>query len=201
MNHESDLTGCLQGDKDAWDRFVDRTYGLVFAAVHRTFASYTRRPDRSEVEDVVQNVYLRLIRNDCRLLRRFDRERGTLTTWLSWIARSAAIDQLRGRRHAHIPLDNVGELVLDEPDENTEDPPFHLLTGRQRLVLRLLFDEGRTCEEAARILGVSTQTVYSTKNKAISRLREHLGQNEPTRGASSGRLPVDGPYYLHGELA
>ena len=55
------------------------------------------------------------------------------------------------------------------------DLPWHLLTARQRLVLRMLFDQRMTVCRAAALLGVDEQTVRSTKHKALSRLREAAG--------------------------
>ena len=84
-----------------------------------------------------------------------------------------AIDYLRKKRPvAALPSTEVSadETVSDE----WPALPLHLLTPRQRLVLRLLFDQRLTVADAARAIGVDDQTIRSTKHKALSRLRSHL---------------------------
>ena len=168
-----DLKACIDGDKEAWDAFVGHCAGVLLAAVGRTMRSRMGFVEQSDIEDAVQDVFVRLLKNDCRLLRSYDPARASLATWLTLVARSAAIDRLRRRNPQATAL---------EPDhpapERQADPsvsvPWHLLTPRQRLVLRLLFDEQRSVAEAARFLGVDEQTVRSAKHKALSRLREHF---------------------------
>ncbi len=72
------------------------------------------------------------------------------------------------------------------PDEApaSQTVPLHLLTARQRLVLRILFDDQKTVAEAARVIGVDEQTVRSTKHKALSRLRSHFSATDPDSGGS-----------------
>ncbi len=166
-----DLQACINGDKRAWDLFVERYAGLIVAAVGRSIRGQAARRD---LEDPVQEVFVRLIKDDYRLLRSYDPNRSSLSTWLTMVARSVAIDQVRRSRLPTVPLEP--QEVAEAPPASAEhaDVPVHLLTARQRLVLRMLFDEGRSVGETARIIGVSEQTIRSTKHKALSRLREQL---------------------------
>jgi len=176
MNY--DLRPCISGDKGAWDAFVTRFAPVLYAAVGRTLRARVTRIEQDEVEDVVQNVFVRLIARDYHLLKSFDPSRASITTWLTIVARSVAIDHLRRRRPAAAEVD-VESLQIAEPDRPGVEPielPPGLLTSRQQIVLRMLFDRGMSVAEAATALGVDAQTVRSTKHKAISRLREHLGR-------------------------
>ncbi len=167
-----DLQACINGDKRAWDLFVERYAGLIVAAVGRSIRGQAARRD---LEDPVQEVFVRLIKDDYRLLRSYDPNRSSLSTWLTMVARSVAIDQVRRSRLPTVPLEP--QEVAEAPPASAEPAttvPVHLLTARQRLVLRMLFDEGRSVGETARIIGVSEQTIRSTKHKALSRLREQL---------------------------
>jgi RNA polymerase sigma-70 factor (ECF subfamily) len=167
-----DLRACVDGDKRAWDRFVERYARVIVAAVRRAMQAHGAG---GEIEDPVQEVFLRLVKDDFRLLRSYDPGRAALTTWLTLVARSVTIDQLRKRRPEGLPLDEQRLEGRAPPPDPVAPPeiPVHLLTGRQRLVLRLLFDEERSVAEAAVIVGVDEQTIRSTKHKAIGRLREH----------------------------
>ncbi|MCH2132486.1 MAG: sigma-70 family RNA polymerase sigma factor [Phycisphaerales bacterium] len=150
------------------------TTGLVVAAVRRTIGG-GHRPADLELEDIVQAVYLKLLRNDFRLLRSFNPDRASMSTWLTLVSRSTAIDALRRQRPLHAQVD---EATPDKPP--AESPaeavslPLHILTARQRLVLTLLFDDDRSVPDAAKILGVNEQTVRSTKHKALDRLRSYF---------------------------
>jgi RNA polymerase sigma-70 factor (ECF subfamily) len=182
-----DLRACAEGDKQAWDAFVVRYSGLIIAAVRRTL----RGGGSAEIDDIVQDVFLRLLRDDRRVLRSFDPARASLSTWLTLVARSVAIDRLRRRTIKAAGLDGVDVPAPPAAAEQgaqsaqTGTLPMHLLTPRQRLVLRMLFDQDMQVEEAAALLGVSEQTIRSTKHKALSRLREHL-ESGPAAGVGDG---------------
>ena len=97
MDSGFDLGACLGGDKKAWDAFVERFAPVIFAAIAKVLQPARGRGD-GQAEDLCQEVFLRLVREDYRLLRTFDQSRASLTTWLTVIARSTAIDSLRRRR-------------------------------------------------------------------------------------------------------
>lgn len=138
----------------------------------------SRQADAQLIEDITQDVFLRLVRDDYRLLRGYDPARASLVTWLTIVARSCALDHLRRK-----PLP-ASSLDQDAHDRATYDPPIAeplalppgLLSERQRLVLCLLFEKDMTVPEAGAALGVDEQTIRSTKHKALTRLREHLGR-------------------------
>ncbi len=170
-----DLEACIRGDKSAWDAFVDRWADIIHAAVQRAFQGGRGAAARAEVEDTVQDVFLRLVKDDCRLLRSYDANRASLSTWLTLVARSTAIDRLRRKRPPPtVPLE-AGDMLQGSGRARLHpEIPLHLLSARQRLVMTLLFDEQLSVAEAAGFIGVDEQTIRSTKHKALTRLREHL---------------------------
>ena len=109
------LETLLGGDKRAWDDFVVRYAGVIFAAVRRRLIPAGCVED---AEDVAQDVFVRLCRADFKLLRGYDAERAKLTTWLTVISNSAAIDHLRRRRRPARSIDEVAESELSvDPKE------------------------------------------------------------------------------------
>ncbi len=187
-----DLRGCISGDKMAWDDFVDRNSGIIFASVRRTMGGGSSGK-ADDVSDAVQEVFVRLIKDDCRLLRSFDPSRASLSTWLTIVARSVTIDQLRKRRGATVPLGNVDPPASRKGPREPDPLPLHLLTARQRVVLHMLFDEDMTVAEAARTIGVDEQTIRSTKHKALSRLRSHLAAKGEGVGGCSSEVGPEEP--------
>ena len=161
----------MQGDKRAWDRFVGSYSAMVFSTVRRVV---TRSGGSEEdVADAFQDVFERLCRNDYRLLRTYDIERASLATWLRVISHSVAIDALRKRRAPMYSLDdeNTPEPAVDPVSVERLIIPENLLTARQVLVLRLLFERDLEVSDVASMLRVDPQTVRSTKHKALERLR------------------------------
>jgi RNA polymerase sigma-70 factor (ECF subfamily) len=186
-----DLQACVDGDKQAWDDFVDRCSGVIVAAVRRVVGKGAGSQGAQAIEDPVQEVFLRLIKHDYRLLRSFDPDRASLSTWLTLVARSVAVDQLRRRRLPSVPLTEQ-ELPTRSPIGLREPPvPVQLLTGRQRLVLDMLFGRQMSVAQVAAALAVDPQTVRSTKHKALIRLREQLEDRAGPETSAGMNAPVD----------
>ncbi len=169
-----DLKALVGGDKQAWDGFCRRYAPVIHGAVRRAFAG--GRPGQDDVLDAAQEVFVRLCRDDFRLLREFDPDRAKLSTWLGVIAYSAAVDWLR-RRRSGIALDDVPEsaLSVQQPSHERLIVPPGLLTERQALVIKLLYERDMEVADIAKLLRIDAQTVRSTHHKALLRLREHFG--------------------------
>lgn len=167
-----DLNACISGSKPAWDAFVQQNSGIIYAAVQRALRYKTG--DQRDVDDRVQDVFVRLIQNDCRLLRTYDARRASLSTWLTLVARSVVHQHLQKRSLNTVPLCPSDAVIEPDPISGSEPLPLDGLTGRQREVLEMLFEQGLSVEEAAVRIGVNPQTIRSTKHKALSRLRQEL---------------------------
>jgi RNA polymerase sigma-70 factor (ECF subfamily) len=161
----------LNGDPTAWEDFIRRYGGLIVAAV-RGLA-----PSPGEVEDLTQDVFVRLCKDDFRLLRSYDPARAGISTWLTIVARSTARDALRRRRADSIPIETVPEarLAVDpvEPPVRLKLPEA-LLSPRQREILTMLYDREMDVAEVARALRIDAQTVRSTHHKAMLKLRAYF---------------------------
>ena len=170
---DGDLEALLAGDKAAWDRFVARYAGVIFAAVRRRLVPAGRV---SDAEDVVQDVFVKICQNDFRLLRSYDAARAKITTWLTVVANSAAIDHLRRLRRRTEDIETQPESVLAVDPVVREEVriPVGLLSPRQALVLELLYQRDLTPGEAAEIIGIDPQTVRSMHHKALVKLRAHF---------------------------
>jgi RNA polymerase sigma-70 factor (ECF subfamily) len=185
----------LAGEKRAWDAFVAAQAPVIYAAVGKKLRVAGHGED---VEDVVQEVFVKLCRHDFKLLRGFDPARAKLTTFLTVIATTTAIDHLRRqaaqRSGFHRNIDDVPEAALSvdaEPPERVEIPDG-LLSPRQALVMTLLYEREMDGPEAAEMLGISAQTVRSLHHKALLRLRAHFAEkDEATEGDDSPRRGVE----------
>ena len=169
MAHEPLPDALFRGDSSAWQGFVRRYGGLIVAAV--------RGLAPGEIDDLTQDVFVRLCKDDFRLLRSYDPARASLSTWLTIVARSTARDALRRRRAEAVPIESVPEARLAiEPVEPAIrlKLPEALLSPRQREILAMLYDREMDVAEIARALGIDAQTVRSTHHKAMLKLRAYF---------------------------
>ena len=178
------LSDLLNGSTHGWTRFVEEAAPVIWAQVRRCFNRYSAGSDPVDLEDVSQDVFLRLSRGDFSLLRRFDPTRAKLSTYLGVVAHSASVDFLRKRRQAHEDIADYGDQ-LAAPEAKAEADtggvlglmPDALLSDRQRLILTKLYDEDKDVEEIAEELGVAAQTIRSAKHKALTKIRTHVHDN------------------------
>lgn len=173
-----DVDSCVTGDGHFWGEFVSRYSAVVYSAVRKVIQSKVRMANHEDIRDVAQNVFVRLVKKDFNLLRRYDPSRCSLPTYLTIIARSTALDYLRYGYFNSVPLDDFdrdARVEAHEPDEFVELPPG-VLTERQTTILRLLFYKDYDVPMAAEALGVKAQTVRSIKHQALTRLRTHYAE-------------------------
>jgi RNA polymerase sigma factor (sigma-70 family) len=169
-----DLAALCRGDKANWDRFVKRYAGLILSAVRGASRHGT------DVEDLAQEVFTRLCKDDYRLLKTYDPARAGLSTWLTIVSRSTARDIQRRRQIGVTPIDSVPEIALavhDEPREKVQ-LPTELLSPRQKLILTMLYERDMDVAEIAAALAIDPQTVRSTHHKAMLKLRTHFAVDE-----------------------
>jgi RNA polymerase sigma factor (sigma-70 family) len=171
LARDGDLDALLRGEKGAWEAFVQRYAGLIIAAVRGVAR------EAAEVEDLAQEVFLRLCKDDFRLLRSYDPSRAGLSTWITIVARSTARDAMRRVRPVSVPIESVpeGRLAIDpvEPVRKLKLPEA-LLSPRQRQILTMLYDREMEVAEIAAALGIDPQTVRSAHHKAMLKLRAHF---------------------------
>ncbi len=170
------VDSCVERDKQGWDRFVEEYGPVIYAAVLRTFNAYRHDMPPQDVEDAAQDVFVRLVKDDFRLLRKFDPSRASLATWLAIVARSTSLNFLNRLRPPALELDEsvLGIPAPVPPDREPVDIPDGLLSPRQQLVLRMLFDDEHAVSHVAAALGIAAQSVRSLKHKALEKLRAHF---------------------------
>jgi RNA polymerase sigma-70 factor (ECF subfamily) len=163
-------------DQAAWASFVDRYLPVVVSAVRRTLP----HAHTNDVEDVIQDVFLRLCQHDYRLLRSYSAEQASITTWLTVVARGVAIDAHRksARRPRTEPFTPTHEPAVHSRSTDRISLPAGLLSPRETAILTLLFDHDLDVEEVAEKLAIHPQTVRSTKHNALTKLRKHQRQED-----------------------
>lgn len=170
-----DMELLLNGDKAQWDTFVEQYSRLIYSVARKAFLAYRNQAQDSDLDEAFQEVFVRLLNDDMRLLRTYDPSRSSLSTWLTLVTRSVSIDLLRKSPRPQQTLEGLDIPASDDQPAISlpVDIPEDLLPGRQRLVIELLFRRGLDVDEAAKILSVDAQTIRSAKHKALQVLREY----------------------------
>ncbi|MBI2986042.1 MAG: sigma-70 family RNA polymerase sigma factor [Deltaproteobacteria bacterium] len=177
------LTGCLNGDKAAWDAFVLQYSSLVYHTIRRTFGLYHSDPRTDLVEDLFQEVFLSLVQNDFKKLRQFRGDRGcSLASWLRVVAARLTIDFLRKQGAPSVEVTeslpsgqpDPPASLIDFEEEKLLSKALRGLPPRDRLFLDLSYRRELPPEEIAAILQVSVSAVYTQKSRVLAKLRETL---------------------------
>jgi RNA polymerase sigma-70 factor (ECF subfamily) len=178
------VDACLAGDEGAWDAFVETFAPLVTRVVHLRLCALGR--ELGAVEDIVQEVFLHLVESSCRRLRNFEPARGRLAAYVATIADRVTRDRAASQRREQVRRTDfareLGEAVSPGFVGRVEDRELSSLLReaadslppRERLALRLFYEQGLTYPEVALALGVTEGTVASTLSRARDALREML---------------------------
>jgi RNA polymerase sigma factor (sigma-70 family) len=151
---------CQLGDTDAWETLVRRWHPRLWRFITRMLS------DRTAVEDVLQSVWLRVVRTLVQL-----REPEKLTAWLYGIARRTVADWLR-KHYRYPPADEVGEIpdwdrgieMLIAVDSVEMGLGRLHPSDREAVVLHYL--EELPVAEVAEICGVPPGTIKSRLHRA-----------------------------------
>jgi RNA polymerase sigma-70 factor (ECF subfamily) len=166
------MTWSGQGDPRAFDEIV-RRHGPFALRIARRLVT-----DHAQAQDVVQEALVRAWTR----AERFDVRRALLTTWLYRIVVNLCIDQRRRLRPEPMPpgFDPVdpGAGASEEMEIEQREHALALalsdLPPRQRAAMTLVYDEGLSGIEAARVLGLSAKAVERLLARARAFLRSRL---------------------------
>jgi RNA polymerase sigma-70 factor (ECF subfamily) len=168
-----------------WGEFVHRYERLIASCVVKSLRRYGATFSRDDLDDLVGDVWVTLLRDDMRKLRQYDAQRGfRIASFLGLVATNATIDHLRARQADTAELDEVIEdyasLRAEMPRDTVEArqeaelarAALAQLSGEERAFVVDCFRDEVSPEELARSLGVSTNTVYSRKFKIREKLQK-----------------------------
>jgi RNA polymerase sigma-70 factor (ECF subfamily) len=186
------LSRCFSGDGEAAENLVRRFSNLVYKAIQHTLIVKHVSFNKEDLEDFHNTVFLRLFDHGCKKLKQYQGKNGcSLATWINLITVRTVLDHLRkkgvdsiARRDTKITLDEVYGLKGDECDglallERAEKEQLlregmQNLPPRDRLFMKLHFDQGLSVAEVAAAMQVSVENVYTIKHRAIQRLKTQV---------------------------
>jgi len=169
-DHERELVErCRRGEVGAFEELVDRYKNLVFAMIMRTF------PDRSQAEDLAQDVFLRIHRG-----LPYFRGEARLSTWIYRIVVNLCT-QDRGRRMSSVSLDDANARVSTPAaaDRHADDLELRdrlekaiaQLPAQYRLLIAAHYLRGVQYEDLAEAMNMPLGTVKTQLHRAKRQLR------------------------------
>ena len=131
--------------------------------------------DNALAEDALQESFIKIWRN----AKKYDSNKAKLFTWLYRIARNTAIDKLRSNnitftKKVQIADSNVYKLSTSGLNQDTIDLKKHVasLESKYQIILKALFFEGMTQQEASEELSIPLGTVKSRLKIGLRELKK-----------------------------
>ena len=189
---------CSQ-DGEAWVEFIRRFHVVIAAAVLRTSRHWVE-PSRPQLDDLIQDTYLKLCENDYRLLRSFRPQcEGSIYGFLKVVAANVVHDRFKAAlavKRGAGQTEAIAEPIQVDP-KTTDDSNFEAVNQRLRLqqVDRILTEvtkgkdqerkraifwlrhrQGLTASEIAAIpsIGLTTEGVESVLMRLTIMIRGHV---------------------------
>ena len=173
------ISGAQRGDPKAYDQI----YSLYSDKLFRYL--YLRLGAREPAEDLMAEVFVRLIRMLPRYRINSARPVAAFSAWLYRIAANLLTDHYRRQRfRSHADLTDQAHLVADGPSPHQRAETDEAMTdvwaavsqlgAEQQAVVLFRFAEQCSLTEAADLMGKSTGAVKALQHRALANLRRLL---------------------------
>ncbi len=176
------MTLYQKGEYQAFEVLFERHSGRVHGYLR------SRMADVAEVDDLVQQTFLRLHQSRSR----YDASLPFLP-WLFTIVRNIQVDFLRKKKPTPVEIENLqiadessAAQGSDQADEaKLLNHTLEGLTPAQRELITLRFQEGLSFEEISKRIGSTSSTARKQVSRLVSRLRESLTDKKAGKGTRS----------------
>lgn len=167
---EQHIVSLLQeGDRRAipliYENYSNTLYGVILKVTN----------NEAIAEDALQETFIKIWRYS----KKYDASKAKLFTWIYRIARNTAIDKLRSHnlkfeKEVQISDSNVYKLPTMSLNQDAIDLKKHVATldSKYQIVLKALFFEGMTQQEASDELDIPLGTVKSRLKIGLRELKK-----------------------------
>jgi len=178
----------LARDESAWRAFVEQYHRLILHRIHAAAREIRFEScDSDLLEEVCADVFAQLVSRNMDSLRRYS-GRSKLSTWLAVVVRRTALRGLtrqaqRARQPDTAELDQLPvpgptEAAAREDHRKALQSALEQLSTADQEVLKLYYDHQQSYAEIGSVCGISENSVGPRLNRARSRLRAILKQDD-----------------------
>jgi RNA polymerase sigma factor (sigma-70 family) len=186
------LRACIEADPEAGDYFVEKYSRLIYSCIHETLKMYSADYLREDIEDLHNNIFVLLFKDSCNKLKQFRGDNNcTVASWLKIIAMNTTRNVI-SRKKTFVSLDDdaentapiinkmpypqspVLEKLINAEEAHLLNRSIDALKADDKLVLKYLYNEELLPDEIAKIMNITTNTVYSKISRIKKRLQENL---------------------------
>jgi len=158
-----------KGDKAAlnllYENYADSLYGVILKVTN----------NEELAQDALQETFVKVWKNS----KKYDSKKAKLFTWLYRIAKNTAIDKVRSfnnrfEKEVQIDKSNVYILPTSNLNQDVMDLREHVarLDDKYQIVLKALFFEGMTQQEASEELDIPLGTIKSRLKIGLRELKK-----------------------------
>ncbi|MFA5199580.1 MAG: sigma-70 family RNA polymerase sigma factor [Candidatus Omnitrophota bacterium] len=183
------VQSCLKGNKQAWSEFISRYSRLIYNYIYSTLAVKGSSIPKEPVEDVFQEIFQALIKDNYRKLATYKGKNGcSLASWLRQVTINFTIDYLRKLRpilsieaeneEGQSLLDtlkdlspNAAEFFQDQSKRQTLEECIALLKSDEQFFLELLLNQGLNLDEIKDYLKINRGAVDMRKARILQKLQ------------------------------
>ena len=161
---EQSLVEALQqGRKEMMDLLFDAYAPVMLGVIIRII------PDKELAEEVLYETFIAIWTR----IGVYDASQNRFLTWGLAIARGLALEAVRCGRVARLTEQNGqnGKVIGKVTENKTGVDLFAGLELQVKTVLELIYLKGRTCNEVASELGITTETIKASLKKAFVQLK------------------------------
>jgi RNA polymerase sigma-70 factor, ECF subfamily len=204
LSSEGLVKACVgSSSEDAWAEFIRRFQPLIANVVARMTRRQLLQAPPHLLDDLIQETYLKLCVDDCRLLRQFKpRHQDSIFGFLKVVAASVVLDhfkaELAHKRDASqtdtlseqgapeaVPacggcLSMEDKIALRQIDDIVGSHYVGDMLVRNRAIFWLHYRDGMTAQAIASIawINLSTKGVETTLRKMKHLIQSHIGTNQ-----------------------
>lgn len=200
MEEESILKGCIQGDNDAWDLFLDSYAKVIYSTIGWILTKYRLSYNIDErIEDIFNLVILKLVENNSRKLKKYSKtnKNSSFESWLHVVVKHITIDYIRKEGKATSLYKRNTEFQPDpdelndtdytsNPEKATSDREtlrkvarvIKTLKSREQLIIELLYVKELPTKQVAGILQTTPENIHAIAHRIRKKIRKLLKDSE-----------------------
>jgi RNA polymerase sigma factor (sigma-70 family) len=184
------LQRCVKGERQSWDKFVDKYSRLIYNYIHSVLkAKGVSKFSQDNIEDLFQEILLALVQDNFKKLKSFKGRNGcSLASWLRQVVINYTIDYIRKLKPV-VSLDeetndefSLKDILADDSASITdsltqEERLTHLkdciqeLDNDDKYFLELYINRGLALEELKDYFKLSRGAIDMRKKRIIERLK------------------------------